>query len=49
MGITGNQWWLGLLLAQPLLVMFRLLRENYQPFTLFFWRQPQTNTPQTPA
>jgi len=35
MGITGDQWWLGLLLAQPLLVMARLLRENYQPLTLF--------------
>jgi hypothetical protein len=35
MGITGNQWWLGLLLLQPLLVMARLLRENYQPPTLF--------------
>ena len=48
MGITGNQWWLGLLLAQPLLVMFRLLRENYQPFSLF-WRQPQAETPQNLA
>lgn len=28
MGLTGSQWWLGLLLAQPLLVMARLLREN---------------------
>lgn len=35
MGISGNQWWLGLLLAQPILVMLRLLRENYQPLTLF--------------
>lgn len=28
MGITGDQWWLGLLLAQPLLVMARLLRTH---------------------
>jgi hypothetical protein len=40
MGITGNQWWLGLLLLQPLLVMFRLLRENYQPLT--FLQKQQT-------
>ncbi len=39
MGITGNQWWLGLLLAQPILVMLRLLRENYQPLTWFQKRQ----------
>lgn len=30
MGLTGSQWWLGLLLAQPLLVMARLLWENGQ-------------------
>ncbi|HEX2908226.1 MAG TPA: glycosyltransferase family 87 protein [Phototrophicaceae bacterium] len=35
MGVTGQQWWLGLLLAQPLLVMARLLREHYhQPAIL---------------
>lgn len=28
MGVTANQWWLGLLLAQPLLVMARLLWEH---------------------
>jgi len=39
MGITGDQWWLGLLLAQPILVMLRLLREQYQPLARFA-RQP---------
>ncbi|MBZ0285806.1 MAG: hypothetical protein K8L97_34070 [Anaerolineae bacterium] len=34
MGITGDQWWLGLLLAQPLMVMGRLLYENYRPLVL---------------
>jgi hypothetical protein len=42
MGITGNQWWLGLLLLQPILVMVRLLRENYQPLT-WFQKQPTTS------
>lgn len=42
MGITGNQWWLGLLLAQPLLVMFRLLREHYQPLPWLRRQQPST-------
>lgn len=35
MGITANQWWLGLLLAQPLLVMARLLWQHHRrPFFL---------------
>lgn len=29
MGITGRQWWLGLLLLQPLLVMARLLWQHH--------------------
>jgi hypothetical protein len=40
MGITGNQWWLGLLLAQPILVMIRLLRENYQPISFLQKTKP---------
>jgi len=42
MGITGDQWWLGLLLAQPLLVMGRLLYEHHQPLTLPYWLRGKT-------
>jgi hypothetical protein len=32
-GLTGVHWWLGLLLAQPLLIMARLLVESYRGCT----------------
>lgn len=33
MGVTGNQWWLGVLLLQPLLIMGRLLWQSRAPTT----------------
>lgn len=41
MGITGDQWWLGLLLAQPLLVMARLLRTHGHLPAVLSRAQPQ--------
>jgi hypothetical protein len=40
MGITGSQWWLGLLLAQPLLMMMRLLVTEYSAGR---WTLPATS------